>query len=142
MLRGGRACDADGALEDWNSCVTGVPLRSGIRGLWVAKLSSDRGPIGTGPPAEPCWVGSHRCDAHGGGSAFSTYMFAGGETVPESSARSCSVMTVSSGGESGSGCRAAKAVVGENGVTSGKMDEFSLKAANDDEDMGDCAGCA
>ena len=49
---------------------------------------------------------------------------------------------MSSGGESGSGCGAAYAVVGENGVTSGKIDEFSLNAAKDDEDRGYCEACA
>ena len=71
-----------------------------------------------------------------------TYMFACGGSGPAGSMRSCSVMTVSSGGESGSGCRAAYAVVGEKGLTSGKMDEFSLKAAANDDDMDACAGCA
>ena len=68
----GRACDGEGALEDWKRCDTGVPRRIGTRGLCVAKLSSDRGPIGTGPPAELLVVGSHSWEAHDGGSAFTT----------------------------------------------------------------------
>ena len=64
--RGPRTCDTDGALEDWNSCVTGVPLCVGIRGLCVAKSSSDR--VIAGPADVICAAGSHRWEAYAGGS--------------------------------------------------------------------------
>ena len=60
-----------------------------------------------------------------------------GDSGPDASTHSC---LMSSGGESGSDCRAVNAVVGEEGLTSGKIDKFSLSMVNDN-DIDHSVGC-
>lgn len=123
--------DAEGALEEWNTSDTGAMLRrEWVRGRWVAKASSDSGDGEY--PGEPtvgagCCEGEKSCEAHIGGLIDDASELVN-DTAGVRCARSVPMASPSSPGEKdrGSGCKAAYEVVGEKGVTSGKIDEFSL----------------
>ena len=75
-----------------------------------------------------CCEGEKSCEAHIGGLIDDASELVN-ETAGVRCARRVPMASPSSPGEKdrGSGCKAAYEVVGEKGVTSGKMDEFSLK---------------
>ena len=64
-------------------------------------------------------------------------MYEVGDSIPNPPMCGCSV---SSGEESGSGCRVVNAVVGEKGLMSRRIDEIWLNVVNDN-DIDDFASC-